>query len=86
MNATEVCLLASGLSSLFFFAEVTVDLATAAMAAAVDAAETAVSGLFFYSYSVAVAAAVAVQHLTSAAAATTAVAVDADSVVSGLSF
>ena len=63
MNATEVCLLASGLSSLFFFAEVTVDLATAAMAAGV-----------------------AVQHLTSAAAATTAVAVDADSVVSGLSF
>ena len=42
MNATEVCLLASGLSSLFFFAEVTVDLATAAMAAAVDAAEITV--------------------------------------------
>mgnify|MGYP003379860956 CR=1 FL=1 len=74
MNATEVCLLASGLSSLFFFAEVTVDLATAAMAAAVDAAETAVSGLFFFCSAVA------------AAAATTAVAVDADSVVSGLSF
>ena len=46
MNATEVCLHASGLSSLFFFAEVTVDLATAAMAVAVDA-DSVVSGLSF---------------------------------------